>query len=45
MGLAFLRGRRGRERELGRRRAYIEGYAFPAALRDKISERYPELSG
>ena len=44
MGLAFLRGRRARERERGRRQAYIEGYAFPAALRDKISERYPELS-
>ncbi len=44
MALAFLRGRRARDRERGRRRAYIEGYAFPAALRDKIAERYPELS-
>ena len=44
MALAFLRGRRARDRERGRRRAYIEGYAFPAALRDKIAECYPELS-
>jgi hypothetical protein len=39
-----LFGRSRRARALERRRLFIEGYAFPPALRDKLSERYPELS-
>jgi hypothetical protein len=33
-----------RERELAARRAYIEGYSFPLALRERIREAYPELA-
>jgi hypothetical protein len=34
-----------RQREIQARRAYIEGYSFPLALRERIREKYePELS-
>ena len=33
-----------RKRELAARRAYIEGYSFPLALRERIREAYPELA-